>query len=142
MSGICGISRPGYPVTPSMLSPMLSVLAWDNADKEVAASVSAVVGVARRWPFQQAETFAGVSVAFEGELFNRTELEAGVQECAAPVSQLSAAKLIACLYRSYGADFVKLLDGTFAVSVWDEDAGRLLLAIDRLGVQSLYWRKE
>src|SRR6266852_1954632 len=44
--------------------------------------------------------------------------------------------------RARGVSFVELLDGVFSFALWDEERRRLVLAIDRLGVNSLYWRKE
>jgi len=35
-----------------------------------------------------------------------------------------------------------MLHGAFSIALWDENAKRLLLAIDRLGIKSMYWRKE
>src|SRR2546430_75883 len=41
-----------------------------------------------------------------------------------------------------GSDVVEHLHGAFSVAVWDEKEQRFLLAIDRLGIKSLYWSQE
>ena len=81
-------------------------------------------------------------IAIDAELFNRDELTKFVGARDLKPSQLSLAELVAALYVEKGLDFVKYLDGVFSIALWDEKARRLVLAIDRLGVSSLYWRQE
>lgn len=49
------------------------------------------------------------------------------------------AKSIAIAYRRHGADMLSMLRGTFALALIDERAGRVLLAIDRMGISQLYF---
>jgi asparagine synthase (glutamine-hydrolysing) len=102
----------------------------------------AALGVARRWSFQQVGAIPGVRVAADAELYNRQELSKLAVVGAEPDSPTSLAELLAHLYLQRGAAFVELLDGAFSIAVWDERARKLVLAIDRLGVNSLYWRQE
>lgn len=141
MSGICGLCWPGHSVEASSLEPMLSALAWEGeTEREAATARSAVLAVAKRWPSQQVAAANGILVAFQGELLNRAELE-GLVDDANPQPP-TMAQLIAHSYLRHGTEFIRLLDGDFCLALWDERMHRLVLAIDRLGVQSLYWRKE
>jgi asparagine synthase (glutamine-hydrolysing) len=47
--------------------------------------------------------------------------------------------LLVAAYGRWGIDFVAHLAGGFAVALWDEASGTLLLARDRFGVKPLYW---
>ncbi len=47
--------------------------------------------------------------------------------------------LIAETYRKSGENFARLLNGHFAVAVWDGERRRLILARDRMGVRPLYY---
>ena len=140
MSGILGICQPGVRVAEDNLEPMLSALSLpEEQGHECVESVSACLGVARRWPFQQVAKVPGVSIAVDAELYNVKELEGLLSNGGDHTSQDSLAVLLAELYRARGPAFVKLLRGAFSLAVWDEKRQRLLLAIDRLGVNALYW---
>ncbi|MFV2083473.1 asparagine synthetase B family protein [Micromonospora sp. LOL_021] len=44
------------------------------------------------------------------------------------------------LYRRHGTAAVPRLTGDFAIAVWDRDRNQLMLAADRTGERTLYWR--
>jgi len=122
---------------------MLAALALpDETNHEYAASGAAFFGVARRWPFQQAATIPGIAIAVDAELYNRKELASLLRHPEGDIAQMPLAVLLAQLYRERGPAFVSLLRGVFSLALWDEKAQRLLLVIDRMGVNSLYWRQE
>ena len=49
------------------------------------------------------------------------------------------AELLLLMYREYGVDFLKKLDGAFAFAIWDDRENRLLLARDHLGQRPLLY---
>lgn len=143
MSGICGICEPGRRIEAASVAPMLAAIECPGeSSREHISGGPVVLGVARRWPFQQVASLPGVSVAVDAELLNRADLEKLIAPCGTKNSELSVAELVAALYLEKGAAFLEYLDGVFSIALWDEKAHRLLLAIDRLGVNSLYWREE
>jgi asparagine synthase (glutamine-hydrolysing) len=122
---------------------MLAALALpEESSQQTAGEDSVALGVSRRWDFQQVAAIPGVRIAADAELFNRKELAEALKDRSFDPASVSPAELLARLYRERGVSFVELLDGIFSFALWDEQQRRLVLAIDRLGINSLYWRKE
>jgi asparagine synthase (glutamine-hydrolysing) len=78
-----------------------------------------------------------VMVVLNGEIYNfkalRTELEAQGHR----IPGHGDTALIPHLYEEHGTGFVERLEGMFALALWDESRGRLVLARDRLGKKPL-----
>jgi asparagine synthase (glutamine-hydrolysing) len=122
---------------------MLAALSLPDETGQLApGNDSVALGVSQRWHFQQVASIPGVRIAADAELFNRQELTKSLQGGTYDPAGLTSAELLARLYRERGVSFLELLDGVFSFALWDEVHRRLVLAIDRLGVNSLYWRKE
>src|SRR5712692_6599655 len=143
MSGICGICEPGRTLSPAGIKSMLAALTLTGETGQLAPGKDSVaLGVSQRWHFQQLADIPGVRIAADAELLNRQELTKFLKGGDFDPASLTSAELLARLYRERGVSFVELLDGVFSFALWDEEHRRLVLAIDRLGVNSLYWRKE
>jgi asparagine synthase (glutamine-hydrolysing) len=143
MSGICGIWEPGRRLGASALEPMLQgllVAAQEEPQQYLAQSVG--LGVSRRWDFQGTASFEGVHVVVDADLVDRASIAVSLSLPSQQALNLSTAELIARLYCKCGADCLALLHGAFSIALWDEKQERLILAIDKLGIKSLYWRKE
>lgn len=106
--------------------------------RESIAGKSAALGVARRWDFQQVAVIDGLRIAVDADLINLKQLNA----LSSAPNAASLPHLIALLYEQDGPAFVARLHGAFALAIFDERAQRLMLAIDRLGIKSLYWNRE
>ncbi len=143
MSGICGICQPGAAFSKADLEPMLSSLALskDQCSKAVEGP-SAALGVVQRWLGQEAAQVDGVRIAVDGDLLGADSLRKLLQDKGIVNEDVSQATLLARLYRLLGPQFVARLGGAFSLALWDDRAARLLLAIDRLGMKSLYWSRE
>ena len=140
MSGICGICQPGREIARTSLEPML--LALDppgELGREGRGGNSAALGVARRWPFQQMAAIPGVRIVLDADLTDLHGLDSALAAKGLDAAEMSLAECIASLYLIEGIEFVNLLKGPFALALWDERVQRLLLAVDRLGIKSLYW---
>jgi asparagine synthase (glutamine-hydrolysing) len=83
---------------------------------------------------------AGVWLVFNGEIYNHAELRAGLEQRGHVYHSRTDSETIIHLYEERGLDFVKELEGDFAVALWDEPRERLVLARDRVGVKPLYFR--
>ena len=142
MSGICGIVEAGAQLRPSELEPMLcaSGLADDHRPHAL-ADRGALFGVSPRWKFQSIASRNGVLVATSADLCNLNNLVADVR-ARCNWSGDSVAELIVELYGLYGLSFVEKLEGSFSVALWDAGQQQLALAIDRLGLETLFWTRD
>ena len=143
MSGICGICEAGREWRAENIGPMLEALRlWGDSDEPPIARRSVSLGVSRAWDFQQTCVLNGVYAAVEADLIDLQPAADALSLTPAEAARLPVAELIVRLYLKEGLDFVKRLHGAFSLALWDEKSEKLLLAIDRLGLKSLYWRRE
>lgn len=143
MNGLCGICHPGRRLDAGALEPMLSALdAGGHASHAMSAGLSIAMGTSQVWPGQGVAQIPGIHIAIDTDLYNASELLAYLNEKGLDASGFSLALTLAHLYRLDGPDFLLRLHGAYSIALWDETNQRFLLAIDRLGVKSLYWTRE
>ena len=75
-----------------------------------------------------------------GEIYNYVELMEDLQRRGHVFRTHCDTETIVHLYEEYGLDFVQHLQGMFSIAIWDGPRNRLVLARDRLGKKTLYWR--
>jgi asparagine synthase (glutamine-hydrolysing) len=80
-----------------------------------------------------------ISIVFNGEIYNFQELYSQLQSRGHRFTTRSDTEAIVHLYEEYGAECVQKLRGMFAFAIYDERAGRLLLARDRVGKKPLHY---
>ncbi len=80
-----------------------------------------------------------VFLVFNGEIYNFRALRRELEERGHRFRTHGDGEVIVHLYEELGPRCVERLEGMFAFAVWDETAGELTLARDRLGQKPLYW---
>lgn len=79
------------------------------------------------------------AIAFNGEIYNMAELKAELIVEGAAFETTSDTEVILEGYMLHGKDYVKKLNGIFAIALWDSASEELLLFRDRLGIKPLFY---
>lgn len=153
MCGICGIyeygiSEPG--VTAATVSAMRDTMVhrgpddcgvYISADRRVGLGhrrLSIVdLSPAGRNPMSNED--GRIWITFNGEIYNHASLRPGLIEAGHIYKSRTDTETIIHLYEEYGLDFISKLEGFFAIGLWDERDGRLLVVRDRVGIKPLYY---
>lgn len=83
-----------------------------------------------------------VALIYNGEVYNFRELRTELRAMGARFHSTGDTEVVLRAYEAWGADFVRRIDGMFALAIWDARVGRLLLARDRTGKKPLYYAAE
>jgi asparagine synthase (glutamine-hydrolysing) len=81
----------------------------------------------------------GLSLAYNGELYNYKELRAELAASGVRFRTESDTEVVLEAWRRWGPDVMPRLRGMFAFALADERTGELILARDPLGIKPLYY---
>ena len=146
MCGICGCVGK---IDPAHLRRMTEVMDHRGPDDEgIHTDQESALGVRRlsiidvpggNQPIANED--GSVVVVFNGEIYNYLELRTRLEGRRHRFFTRSDTEVLVHLYEEYSDALVHLLQGMSAFALWDTKRQRRLLARDRLGIKSLYVRK-
>jgi asparagine synthase (glutamine-hydrolysing) len=149
MCGICGIAsgRDGGP-DPEVVERMSRRLVHRGPDSDGSFHRGPVALAARRLSIIDLEHGSqpianedgSVVVVQNGEIYNYRELKRELEGRGHRFATDCDTEVLVHLYEEEGEGFLERLRGMFAIALWDERQGRLLLARDRFGIKPLYYR--
>lgn len=150
MCGITGIFyRDGRPVNPALLRGMMAQLVHRGPD-DSGIWLERNIGlghrrlsirdltVAGRQPMQ--DSTGQVIVSYNGEIYNDRELRAELESRhGMQFHTRTDTEVLPLGYLVWGDDLFRRLEGMFAISLWDRQRQRLVLARDGIGIKPLYY---
>jgi asparagine synthase (glutamine-hydrolysing) len=83
-----------------------------------------------------------VQVAFNGEIYNHPQIREQLLRDGHALRGHCDTEVLPHLYEDHGVDLVHLLEGMFALAIWDSRRERLLLARDRFGEKPLFYARQ
>lgn len=81
-----------------------------------------------------------IAIVFNGEIYNFKALRDGLEKNHTFYTNTDT-EVIIHLYEEYGLDFVKYLEGIFALAIYDRNKKILVLARDHMGIKPLFYAK-
>lgn len=151
MCGICGEVRFGdrrvAASTPALMGDALRHRGPDAAGQYLSGTGRAALGFRRLRIIDLSPSAdqpmpnedGSVQLVFNGEIYNFQALRRELERKGHRFRSRSDSETIVHLYEEEGEGAIARLDGMFALAIWDERAGRLLLARDRVGKKPLYY---
>jgi len=80
-----------------------------------------------------------VWIVFNGEIFNYPDLRKDLEAKGHRFYTQTDTEVLIHLYEEKGTDMFSLLNGQFALAIWDENEQSLLLGRDRVGIRPLFY---
>ncbi len=84
------------------------------------------------------EAGSRTAATYAGSIYNLDALKAKLAAAGVHPSSEASGQLLALAFRVYGPEFAAMLEGGFAIAIYDEREKQLCLVRDRLGIQPLY----
>ncbi len=79
-----------------------------------------------------------IALVFNGEIYNYRELRDDLIRRGHQPRTAGDGETLIHLYEEYGLDLFRHLRGMYAFALWDSSTGRLVLAVDHIGMKPLY----
>lgn len=83
-----------------------------------------------------------ITAVFNGEIYNAPSFRPRLKGRGHVLRGLSDTEILPHLYEDYAEDLVHVVEGMFAIAIWDSRRERLLLARDRFGEKPLFYARQ
>lgn len=83
-------------------------------------------------------TYNNLTIVFNGEIYNYLELKKLLKKNKVKFNTESDTEVLLKGYAYYGKSFFNLLEGMWAIAIWDDNNKKLILSRDRFGEKPLY----
>ncbi len=149
MCGICGNLNltKQHPIDTNLLKRMVTIMRHRGPDefgiyrdKEIGlghARLSIIDLKGGQQPMHNEDKT--VWIVFNGEIFNYLELREDLAKKGHQFYTKSDTEVLVHLYEDCGPDMLNLLNGQFAIAIWDTKHKSLFLARDRVGIRPLFY---
>lgn len=146
---MCGIAGYSGSFAPSLLDKMSGRIAHRGPDGEgqffrpefgigLAHRRLAIIDLSPTGAQPMTDESTGVTLVFNGEIYNYRELRAALQARGISFRGVSDTEVVLRSYLEHGSGMLRSLNGIFALALWDPRDHSLLLARDGVGVKPLY----
>ena len=81
-------------------------------------------------------------ITFNGEIYNFPSLKKELKNLGYSFISNTDTEVILYLYAEYGTDCFKMLDGVFALAIFDKKNDKFIVARDGMGVKPLYYYQD
>lgn len=147
MCGICGIVGANSFSTIERMTSSLAhrgpdgsgVERFPAARLELGHRRLSIIDLSLRGRQPMANEDGSLWISFNGEIYNYRELKAQVDLARHRFASETDTEVVLHLYEDRGADIFRLLNGMFALALYDAPRERLYLVRDQLGVKPLYY---
>jgi asparagine synthase (glutamine-hydrolysing) len=112
--------------------------AWGSSRVALGHRRLSIIDVSTRAAQPMVDAELGLTVAFNGCIYNHRELRAELEGHGYRFFSTGDTEVLLKAYHRWGDAFVEHLSGMFACCVVERDSGRVVLARDRLGIKPLY----
>jgi asparagine synthase (glutamine-hydrolysing) len=147
MCGLCGELRSAGPADVGVVARMTATMErrgpddqglWASGGAALGHRRLCIIDLTRAGSQPLVDAQLGLSVAFNGCIYNHRELRAELEGLGYSFFSSSDTEVIAKAYHRWGERCVDRFLGMFAFCVVERDSGRAVLARDRLGIKPLY----
>ncbi len=149
MCGIAGYCSGG---NSAMLARMADAIAhrgpddageWVSSDGNVGLTHRrlAIIDLSPMGHQPMSDASGAVVIVFNGEIYNFRELRGQLESEGYGFRGHSDTEVLLALYRAHGEAMLSLLNGIFALAIYDQAEQTLFLACDAMGVKPLYFNE-
>jgi asparagine synthase (glutamine-hydrolysing) len=147
MCGITGYSHIAKPAQPEILAAALRSIVHRGPDQQghfVSSRISLGAVRLRILDLESGDQplFSpdrDVVVVFNGEVFNHREIRAQLESHGFKFQTRCDTEVVLNAFLHWGMGCFSRLRGMFAIAIWVQSEGRLILARDRMGIKPLYY---